>query len=70
MYEPPPFAVNATGRKRWSVLSECEVAEIRIIVNFGIPLFAVTAIEAPAWVCAGAALTVGRTAGLLSGANR
>jgi hypothetical protein len=52
------------------VLIECVVAETRIMLNFAIDPVAVAAIEWPAAVVAGAAVICGRTAGLLSGANR
>jgi hypothetical protein len=68
VYEPPPFAVNAIGRKRWSVLIACVVAESRTMLNFAIEPVALTLSTAPASPRAGAAVIAGRLARLPSDA--
>ena len=63
-FNVPDLESMARGMRRWSLLTECVTAEVRMRTNFGLRVPVVTEIMAPWTAEAGAADRIGRKAAL------
>ena len=60
----PVLEIITRGMRRWSLLTECVTAEVRMRTNFGLRVPVVTEIIAPWTAKAGVADRIGRRAAL------
>lgn len=66
-----PFTVaGVSGMRRWSLLTECVTADMRIRANVGVAESVVTVMVDPVVALVGAVLMTGRVLGVPSGLKR